>query len=105
MPIRDITIPMRDSLACWPGDAPFRFTWTCRKVDGAAVNVGQLQLSVHTGTHADSPFHFDDKGARSDAFNLEHFIGPARVVNLLTAHKYRRDDLETIRRHAAHLAS
>ena len=63
MTIRDITIPMCESLACWPGDTPFRFSWTCTKAEGATVNVGQLTLSVHTGTHADSPFHVDDTGA------------------------------------------
>jgi arylformamidase len=94
MPIRDITIPMRDSLACWPGDAPFRFTWTCRKTDGASVNVGQLQLSVHTGTHADAPYHFDDNGRTADALDLEHFIGPAKVVHLPGRAKISRKDLE-----------
>src|SRR5262249_59705399 len=82
MSIRDITIPMGDSLACWPGDAPFRFTWSCRKADGATVNVGQIQLSVHTGTHADSPYHFDDAGTTSDFLDLNHFICPAQVISL-----------------------
>jgi len=93
MTIRDITIPMQDSLACWPGDTPFRFTWTWRKRDGATVNVGQFQLSVHTGTHTDAPFHFDDSGATSDAVDLHPFIGPARVIVLTDRLRIRREDL------------
>jgi arylformamidase len=92
MTIHDITIPMCDALACWPGDTPFRFSWTCTKAEGATVNVGQLNLSVHTGTHADSPFHVDDAGARSDAFDLDKFIGPARVIDVRQRARLRHED-------------
>jgi arylformamidase len=94
MTIRDITIPMHDSLVCWPGDTPFRFTWTWRKGDGATVNVGQLQLSVHTGTHTDAPFHFNDAGATADALDLHALVGPARVISLTDRVRIRREDLE-----------
>jgi arylformamidase len=94
MKIRDITIPLEDSLACWPGDTPFRFTWTWRKRDGATVNVGQCQLSVHSGTHTDAPFHFDDAGTTAEALDLHPFIGRARVIPLLGRMDIRRQDLE-----------
>jgi len=94
MRIRDITIPMQDSLAGWPGDTPFRFTWTWKKAGGATVNVGQFQLSVHTGTHTDAPFHFDDAGATADALDLHPFIGPARVMSLTDRMRLQRADIE-----------
>jgi arylformamidase len=94
MTIHDITIPMSDSLACWPGDAPFRFSWTWRKSDGAAVNVGQVQLSIHAGTHTDAPFHFDDAGVTAELLSLNPFIGPARVIPLGHHLRFRRADLE-----------
>ena len=94
MTIRDITIPMQDSLAGWPGDTPFRFTWTWRKSAGATVNVGQFQLSVHTGTHTDAPYHFDDAGATADQLDLLPFLGPARVISLPDRAHIRREDLE-----------
>jgi arylformamidase len=94
MSIRDITIPMGEALACWPGDTPFRFTWTWRKAEGATVNVGQFQLSVHTGTHTDAPFHFDDAGGTSDALDLNPFIGPARVISLIGRLRIRREDIK-----------
>jgi arylformamidase len=96
MTIYDITIPMCDSLACWPGDAPFRFSWTWRKSHGAPVNVGQFQLSVHSGTHADAPFHYDDAGATVDVLDLHPFIGPARVIALRNHARLRRTDLEKL---------
>ena len=91
MTIYDITIPMSDSLAVWQGDTPFRFTWTWRKKDGATVNVGQFGLSVHTGTHADAPFHYDDAGATIDSIGLEPFIGAARVISIPGQLRRRRD--------------
>ncbi len=92
--IHDITIPMQDSLAVWPGDTPFRFSWTWTKKDGASVNVGQFRLSVHTGTHADAPFHYDDAGLTIDAVGLNPFIGPARLVSLPGRPRIRKVDLE-----------
>jgi arylformamidase len=94
MPIRDITIPMHDSLAVWHGDSPFRFSWTWKKRDGATVNVGQFQLSVHTGTHVDAPFHYDDAGSTVEGLGLDPFFGPARVVVLPDRSRLLRADLE-----------
>ncbi len=94
MTIHDITIPMQDSLAVWPGDTPFRFSWTWRKKDGASVNVGQFRLSVHTGSHADAPFHYDDAGLTIDAVGLNPFIGPARLISLPGRPRIRKADLE-----------
>lgn len=36
-------------------------------------------MSVHTGTHLDAPYHFDDFGPDIGSVPLRHFIGPARV--------------------------
>lgn len=92
--IYDITLPMSASLACWPGDAPFRFDWTCRKTDGESVNVGQISMSIHTGTHIDAPFHFSDAGPTVENLPIEPFIGPARVIDLSDRRTIRRQDLE-----------
>jgi arylformamidase len=91
----DITLPMSNSLACWPGDAPFRFDWSCRKADGESVNVGQVSMSVHTGTHIDAPFHFSDAGPTVEKLSLESFIGPARVIDLRGRATICRQDLES----------
>jgi arylformamidase len=96
MTIRDITVPLDTSLAGWPGDAPYRFSWTWRKHDGATVNVSRCELSVHTGTHADAPLHYNDAGASIDALDLHLFIGPAQVICLAGRPRLRREDLEKL---------
>jgi arylformamidase len=66
----------------WPGDTEYAFTlaWTIAQSD--SVNVGRLELSTHTGTHVDAPFHFDDSGAKVHELDLDRYAGPARVVEV-----------------------
>lgn len=80
--IIDISTPMGVDLAGWPGDTPYRFTLAWRKRDGASVNVGRVETSIHAGTHIDAPFHFDDAGATVDRLDLAAFLGPAAVVDV-----------------------
>ncbi len=82
MRIHDISVPLREGVACWPGDAPYEWQWSWRRSAGASVNVGRVAMSVHTGTHTDAPFHFADDGQTIDALDLEPYIGPARVVEV-----------------------
>ncbi|MBC8103250.1 MAG: arylformamidase [Cytophagales bacterium] len=80
MTIYDISIPVTEDLAVWPGDTPFSFHLDMKIQNGEAVNVGAITLSVHTGTHADAPFHFSDSAASIEALSLEPYLGPALVV-------------------------
>src|SRR5687768_147245 len=85
----DISRPLSAAAACWPGDVPFtlRLGWTIAA--GASVNVGSIQTSVHTATHCDAPFHFDDAGATVDRLSLNLFIGPALVVDVRDRTRWR----------------
>jgi len=80
--IRDISRPLTNDLAPWPGDTPFRYELTWRLSEACPVNVGALSMSAHNGTHADAPFHFAEKGAGIDSVPLENYIGPAVVIDL-----------------------
>ena len=79
MKIIDITHPHSNSLAPWPGDTQFDFTLVARLRDGASCNVGKLTCSIHSGTHLDAPYHYDETGATIDALPLDIFVGAARV--------------------------
>jgi arylformamidase len=80
MRIHDITRPVRAGMPVWPGDPPCRVRWTAF-VDADGVNVAELSMSVHTGTHADAPFHVLAAGARIGELRAEAFVGPAQVVD------------------------
>lgn len=49
---------------------------------GESVNLGAISMSVHNGTHADAPFHFDTNGESIEKAPLETYLGRATVVDL-----------------------
>ena len=79
--IIDVSQPVGEGTAVWPGDQVCEVRWTMRRDQGASVNVAALTLSAHTGTHVDGPYHVDDDGDRPDALPLDAFIGPAVVID------------------------
>ena len=82
MKIHDITRPLQDSLAPWPGDTGFMFRQNWQMAAGAPVNVGAITMGVHNGTHADAPRHFLPDGATAEALPLDALVGPAIVLDL-----------------------
>lgn len=94
--IYDLTIPMNADLAVWPGDTAFHFGLSWKMAEGASVNVGAVTMSVHTGTHADAPFHFDGGGEAIDALDLAVFVGPAIVVDVMGKTVIEWDDLASV---------
>lgn len=78
----DISVIVDAATPAWPGDTPFSCRWTWEMARGDSVNVSCLAGSPHVGTHADAPFHVDDRWATSDALPLESFSGRATVVDV-----------------------
>ena len=91
--IYDISRPISGALAGWPGDTGYRFEMLCRLRDGATVNLGSLQMSPHTGTHIDAPYHFDDQGATVEQLGLGTYIGTASVVSVMERAVISRNDI------------
>ncbi|WP_042225040.1 arylformamidase [Oceanobacillus manasiensis] len=78
----DISQPLTNDMAHWPGDTPFQYSLTFSKEETGSVNIGQMTASLHTGTHVDAPFHYDSKGNTIDMLDLERYIGEAIVVDV-----------------------
>ena len=81
MKLIDVSIPIRDAMTVYRGNPPVRIrpAMTLRK-DG--VNLSELCLGSHTGTHVDAPSHFVKGGKAIDRLDLDRFIGPAYVADL-----------------------
>jgi len=77
----DISQPLHPALPVWPGDTAFtvRQRWT--HGHGSPVNVASIELSTHSGAHADAPLHYDPAGLPIEAVSLEPYLGPCRVVD------------------------
>lgn len=78
----DISQRLEEGIPVWPGDTPFSYRLTWSKEESGSVNVGQITMSTHTGTHIDAPFHFDEEGKRVIDLDLDLYIGRARVLCL-----------------------
>ena len=81
MPFIDISRPLYTGAPHWPSDTPTHFAFSARMAEGASCNVGRISLSVHNGSHADAPFHYNDRGTTIDALPPDLFVGPARVID------------------------
>jgi arylformamidase len=82
MTIFDISRPLFNGLAPWPGDTAFHFELKWKMAEGATVNVGAVEMGVHNGTHADAPFHFQPTKNTIDQVPLDTYVGDAVVVDL-----------------------
>ncbi len=80
--IIDVTVTISPSLPTWPGDPSVVLERMDKIDDGANANVSHLDISVHTGTHVDAPFHFIPGGETVENLVLETLIGPAQVINV-----------------------
>ena len=82
MKIFDISRPLFNGLAPWPGDTAFHFELKWKMAEGATVNVGAVTMGVHNGSHADAPFHFQPGADTIERISLETYLGEAVVVDL-----------------------
>lgn len=81
MTVVDVSVPLRDAMTVYRGNPAVRIkpAMTLRK-DG--VNLSEICLGSHTGTHVDAPRHFVRGAAGIDQVDLERFVGPAFVADL-----------------------
>jgi arylformamidase len=78
----DITQPLTNDMAHWPGDRAFTYEVAAKKEQTGSANVGKITTSVHMGTHADSPFHFDNHGTTIEQIPVDTYIGKAIVIDV-----------------------
>lgn len=76
----DLTHPMRNGMAVWPGHPTFSQRSVSRLEDGDIACNHALEMSEHSGTHFDAPAHFIAGGATIDTIPLDRFFG--RLVTI-----------------------
>jgi arylformamidase len=75
----DISLNLSAETVRWVTAPPFELLQRRRMDRGDHNNSSALNMSVHSGTHVDAPFHFVPDGATIDSLPLEVFIGSALV--------------------------
>lgn len=76
----DVSVPIREGMPVWPGDAAFERRIVSSMAAGDHNTLSELRLGAHTGTHVDAPAHFIADGATIDTLPLDALVGECRVL-------------------------
>jgi arylformamidase len=78
----DVSLTINPSMPVWPGDPAITLHRVQKIEEGANANVSRIEMSVHTGTHVDAPYHFLKEGGTVEKMSLKVLIGRAYVAHL-----------------------
>lgn len=93
MKIYDITMPVSSALPTFPGDPRVTVEPVTRIARGDAANVSRITMATHSGTHIDSPLHYNDRGAPVDRIPLPLLVGKALLVEINGVRQIGRKEL------------
>jgi len=77
----DVTIPIRDGMPVYDRNPPVRLRRARAIADGDVVNISEIDMGTHTGTHVDAPVHFIEGAPGMESVPLDALCGPAVVVD------------------------
>lgn len=80
--IIDISPPITEAIAVWPGDVPYRREVSLSIAQGANIDLSAVRTTVHLGAHADAPSHYAAGGEDIARRPLELYHGPCQVVRV-----------------------
>lgn len=82
--IYDISPPISERLAVWPGDTPPRREILCDMKRGDNITLSSLHATVHLGAHADAPSHYGVNAPAIHERSLDYYLGPCQVMRVST---------------------
>jgi arylformamidase len=80
--IFDISPPISERLAVWPGDTPPRREVLSDMRRGDNITLSTLHATVHLGAHADAPSHYGATAPAIHEGKVDLYIGPCQVVRV-----------------------
>ena len=76
----DLSPPITEQLAVWPGDNPMSREYVLRQSRGDTVTLSTLRATGHLGSHADGPNHYLPGAEGIGEQSLEHYLGVCQVI-------------------------
>ncbi|MBF0563624.1 MAG: cyclase family protein [Nitrospirae bacterium] len=92
----DLSVSLEDGMVMWPGDPPFSIGRIIDMEKGGSLNLSRIELTVHAGTHVDSPLHYLQTGKSIDEAPLSALIGRARIVEIRDPESIKTAELRSI---------
>jgi arylformamidase len=77
----DLSHPLTHGQKTFPTDPQLSIT-AHATVEKSRLNLSQISMGSHQGTHLDAMFHFKQDGKTIDQMPLDWFYGPARVLRI-----------------------
>jgi len=79
----DISQTLSNDIAVFPGDQRFSIEKTIAFESGAQYLASHITTTLHVGTHADAPTHYDPHSSVSiEQCDLSRYIGEAQVIEV-----------------------
>jgi arylformamidase len=78
----DLSPPISEALAVWPGDTPPSREVLLDLARGDSVTLSTLRATVHLGSHADAPNHYGTGAPDIAARALDFYLGPCEVMRV-----------------------
>lgn len=79
----DISPPVDESIAVWPGDTPYVRTVSLDMAAGANLTLSDIRTTVHVGAHTDAPSHYSASGQDIASRSLDYYVGTCDVVHVI----------------------
>jgi arylformamidase len=92
--IYDISPPITERLAVWPGDTPLSRETLLDMKCGDNITLSTLRATVHLGAHVDAPSHYCADAPAIHVRSLDYYVGPCQVVRV---HAARREQITSSR--------
>ena len=81
--VHDISVELHNNMPLWPGKRhEFLHSFAKSMDSGDEINLSRLEMSMHTGTHIDAPYHKIKDGRKLHEIKVENYFGQAQVFDL-----------------------
>lgn len=81
----DISPPLSESIAVWPGDVPLTRQVALDMGNGDNLTLSSVTTTLHVGAHADAPSHYEKDGEDIASRDPMRYFGPAEVMQVTGA--------------------
>ncbi|MEO0602004.1 MAG: cyclase family protein [Myxococcota bacterium] len=78
----DISPPIDERIAVWPGDVPFSREVALSLERGDNLTLSSIRTTVHLGAHTDAPNHYVVEGSGIARRPLERYFGACEVLEV-----------------------
>jgi len=91
--IHDISVTLGTESIDYPGDTAYSRKLIMETED-SFCNLSRLEMSCHSGTHLDVPFHFYSDGKTLDDFQVTDFIRRVHVIEINNPEKITASEVD-----------